>query len=239
VLTELNTTVTEIDEKIEIAEGILGYVFNDKMLIQRALTHPSATNDSTKDSYERMEFLGDALIGAFVSHDLYMMYPDADEGKMTKMKISVVSRDSLSKMAREMGLEDVIVFGRSEKETGKRGMISALGNVFEAIVAALVIDAGVDYAHRWFTDLVNKHYDPKIKIENGQSKSALQEYLQACHKVPEYELVSYEGPPHNRSFNTMVSCEGRVLGLGSGKTKKESENVAAKAALKLLKSENG
>ena len=130
-------------ERIEKAEKILRYEFNDKNLLLQALTHPSAVQGSSLEhSYERFEFLGDSLLSAIVSVAIFRKYEDMNEGKMTHMRVALVSGENLSKVSKELGLEDLIIFGKSEESTGRRGMKSALENVYEALVAAIFLDGG-------------------------------------------------------------------------------------------------
>ncbi|MDO5426836.1 MAG: ribonuclease III domain-containing protein [Coriobacteriia bacterium] len=130
-------------ERLAKAEKILGYEFKDKSILLKALTHPSAVQgSSTEHSYERYEFLGDALLEAIASFSVFRKYENMDEGKLTHMRVALVSGENLSKVAQELGLADLIIFGKSEQSTGKRGMKSALENVYEALVAAIFLDGG-------------------------------------------------------------------------------------------------
>lgn len=130
-------------ERIAALEKILNYEFSDKLLLLKALTHPSAVQgSSTLDSYERFEFLGDSLLTAIVSVAIFRKYKDMDEGKMTHMRIAFVSGENLSKIAKSLGLDKYIIFGKSEQSTGIRGMKRALENVVEAIIAAIFLDGG-------------------------------------------------------------------------------------------------
>lgn len=135
--------INENLDRLKKAEEIIGYKFNDKSILLKALTHPSAVQGcSLEHSYERLEFLGDALLEAAVSFSIFRKYKDMDEGKLTHMRVAIVSGDNLSKLAEEMGLSELIIFGKSEQSTGKRGMKSALENVLESLTAAVFLDGG-------------------------------------------------------------------------------------------------
>jgi len=224
-----------VTTRMNRAEKIVGHRFSDRELLLQAITHPSALEDPLYErSYERLEFLGDAYLGAMVSDLLYRSYPDLDEGGMTRMKIALVSGETLSAKAAEIGLTDAIVFGSAERGTGKRGLASALENVFEALVAALVIDAGIDKAMQWALDTLSSAISLELAQKSDNPKSRLQELLQEQHITPTYELVSFEGPAHNRLFTTRVMCEGETLAEGSGYSIKEAEAAAAALALQQI-----
>lgn len=130
-------------KRLEAVEKILNYKFNDRNFLLHAITHPSAVQGcSLQYSYERFEFLGDSLLSAIVSVAIFRKYSDMDEGKMTHMRVALVSGDNLSKVAKNLGLSDYIIFGKSEQSTGIRGLKSALENVYEALVAAVFLDGG-------------------------------------------------------------------------------------------------
>ena len=213
------------------AEEILGYEFKDKALIIRALTHPSAVEaDPVELSYERLEFLGDSYLGIIIGKALYDRFPHLPEGGLTRLKAAIVSGASLSEIAGNLGFGELIIFGESEVNTGRRGLHSALENVYEAIVAALAIDGGFNVARSWVlsttADLLREDID-QVKLN---AKSRLQEVLQSDHRVPEYAVVEEIGPAHDRTFRVEVSCEGEVLGSGSGRSKKEAEMAADEQA---------
>jgi ribonuclease-3 len=222
-------------DNIAQAEQILEHSFADKSLLLRALTHPSAADgDTINNSYERLEFLGDSILGAIISQTLYERFPQMDEGGMTRIKVSLVAGTTLSKLADDIGIGKLIVFGSSERGTGKRGLASAMENVFEALVAALALDAGQEVARDW----VLKTFAPLIKSsaanEPENPKSTLQELLQINHITPTYNVIDSSGPPHDRMFTAEVLAASEVLGSGSGHSKKDAENQAAKSALDYL-----
>ncbi|MBP3894673.1 MAG: ribonuclease III, partial [Atopobiaceae bacterium] len=138
----------KLHKRVKRIEEIVGHHFADEDLIISAITHPSAAEGkAVSASYERLEFLGDSVLGAMVATDLYMRFPGMDEGQLSMLKIALVSGEMLSDVAGELGVGELILFGESEKGTGARGMRSALENVYEALVGALYVDAGYDAAH--------------------------------------------------------------------------------------------
>lgn len=225
----------EQEQKLRRAEEIVGYHFNREQLILSAITHPSATEGrAVKYSYERLEFLGDSILGAIVASTAFHRFHEIDEGGLTRIKVALVSGASLSNVAEKLGFADIIVFGSSETGTGKRGLHSALENVYEAVVAALYLDGGIDVA----TDFVTRTLIPRMTldmaIEPENPKSALQEKLQEDGITPTYKLVETQGPPHNRTFVAQVYAGEKGLARGTGRTKKEAESQAAKSTLARL-----
>jgi ribonuclease-3 len=224
------------EERVSIAEKATGHHFADGELVRRALTHPSAVEDRDPDAYyERLEYLGDSVLGFLVAEEIFRRFPRMPEGGMTRIKVSVVSGTVLARVAAELGLADAIIFGDSERGTGGRGLASALENVYEALTAALYLDGGVDVARGWVLDTLG----PLITQEAAESpenpKSALQELTQARGEAPTYRVVGQSGPPHARIFTAVVEVAGKELGEGSGHTKKEAEAHAANAALERLR----
>lgn len=226
---------TEVGERIEIAERALGHTFDDRQLLVRALTHPSAIEDRDPGAYyERLEFLGDSILGFLVAEEIYRRFPDMPEGGMTRIKVSVVAGTTLASVAGELGLADAIIVGRSERGTGGRGLPSALENVLEALIAALYLDAGIDVVREWVLSTLGPLVSEEVALLPENPKSALQELTQAHGDAPVYKLLGHAGPPHDRIFRTSVSVGGKIVGEGSGRSKKEAEAAAAEAALKAL-----
>ena len=225
----------EQKHKLERAQEILGYTFVNKHLLLSAITHPSATEGkAVKFSYERLEFLGDSILGAIVATIAFDSFHELDEGGLTRIKVALVSGSSLSSVAEKLGFADVIVFGSSETGTGKRGLHSALENVYEAVTAALYLDGGLDAA----VNFVNRTLIPRMSLDMAKEpenpKSALQEKLQEDGITPTYKLVETQGPPHDRTFVAQVFAGNQGLARGTGRTKKEAESQAAKSTLARL-----
>lgn len=225
-------------EKLARAERILGYEFEDKGLLEAALTHPSALDKpSTLHDYERLEFLGDSILGAITAVYLFETFKDLDEGGLTRIKVSLVSGTTLSRVSSEEGAADCIIFGESETGTDQRGLHSALENVYESLVAALYLDGGVDAARAWIARTLLIHADRNLALEPESPKSSLQEYLQDQGKQPVYQIIGADGPPHARTFFAQVQVDDQIIGHGSGHSKKQAEAAAAAEALKALKVE--
>lgn len=223
-------------QKVAEAERILDHHFKDRRLIESAITHPSAVEGQpVSASYERLEFLGDSILGAFVACDLFEKFPAMDEGELTRLKISLVSGKTLSEVAGKLGVGDLIIFGESERGTGARGMHSALENVYESLVGALYLDAGAEKTHAFIRSTLTPYMVPELAEAPLSPKSKLQEVTQRdFHCAPEYRLVGEEGPAHHPTFTSVVFVDGRRVGRGVGSSKKESESIAASAALEFL-----
>lgn len=221
--------------KLTRAQDILDYRFEDERLLLSAITHPSATEGkSVKYSYERLEFLGDSILGAIVAATAFHRFHDLDEGGLTRIKVALVSGASLSDVADRLGFADIIVFGSSETGTGKRGLHSALENVYEAVVAALFLDGGIHAAQTFVERTLIPRMSSDLASEPENPKSALQEKLQEDGITPTYKLVETQGPPHDRTFVAQVFAGTQGLARGTGRTKKEAESQAAKSTLARL-----
>jgi len=214
------------------AETILGHHFDDQELLKRALTHPSAVEDRDPSAYyERLEFLGDSIVGFVIAEELYHRFPHMPEGGMTRIKVSAVAGSILAAVSSELGLADVLILGESELGTGRRGLASALENVYEALTAALYLDAGLEAARQWVLSTLGPLISEEVASYPENPKSALQEIVQSRGESPVYRIVSQDGPPHARVFTAQVEVAGQVLGTGSGHTKKEAEAAAAASAI--------
>ena len=222
-------------EKYNKAQSIIEHEFENEQLLLSAITHPSAAEGkSVRYSYERLEFLGDSILGAIVAAKAFERFHDLDEGGLTRIKVALVSGSSLADVAQALGFADVIVFGSSETGTGKRGLHSALENVYEAIVAALYLDGGIDAAESFVERTLMGRMSLDLAREPENPKSALQEKLQEDGITPTYKLVETQGPPHDRTFVAQVFAGDQGLAQGTGRTKKEAESQAAKSTLARL-----
>lgn len=224
---------SQVRKKVVLAESVLGHTFADKALVRRALTHPSAVENSPEASYERLEFLGDSLIGAMVAEEVFNRFPHLHEGGMTRVKISLVAGPVLSSVAQRLGLEEAVIYGEN-RITG-RGRITALENIYEALTAALYLDAGLDVARSWVLRTLGPLISEDVALTHENPKSELQELVQAAGDTPRYRIASHEGPPHDRLFTAIVEIGGEVAGEGTGQSKREAEAAAAAAALEALK----
>ena len=222
--------------KINRIQQILGYQFKNLELLKSAITHPSAVEGKPVSAgYERLEFLGDSVVGFIVSEELFERFPDMDEGGLTRLKVSLISGESLSAAAAERGFADIIIFGSSERGTGSRGLHSALENVYEAVTGALYLDGGLEVARRWVLETLQPHLAPWRAALPENPKSLLQEKTQAdLRETPRYELVSTGGPAHKPTFVCECIVGDRAVGRGEGSSKKEAEAAAAAVGLRTL-----
>lgn len=214
-------------------EDVIGYRFKDAGLLREALTHKSyAFERGIVRHNERLEFLGDSVLGAVAAHRLFERYPECDEGRLSKMKASLVSRATWAALATGLDLGRFLLLGPGEESTGGRQRPSILSNAMEALIGAVYLDGGFEAARR----VVEAHF-PKFGegFEETDHKSRLQELVQKRHKVPpSYRLVKTIGPDHDKVFAVKVQLGARTLGVGRGKTKKEADQAAALDALKRL-----
>lgn len=222
---------------IEELEHEIGYSFKNKLLLKQALTHSSFANEQKINKYgdyERLEFLGDAVLELVTSEFLFHDNQTMSEGELTKLRASMVCESALAYCARMFGLEEYIQLGRGEEMTGGRNKDSIISDVMEAIIGAVYLDGGMNNASLFinkyiFADLENKQlfYD---------AKTTLQEYVQRDNKaLLHYELISEEGPDHDKNFIVEAKIDETIIGTGSGKTKKAAEQKAAYEALKRFK----
>lgn len=224
-------------KSISDLEQVIGYSFKDKALVKRALTHSSYANEqkiNKSGDYERLEFLGDAVLELVSSEFFYHEYPQMPEGRLTKLRSSHVCEPALAFCAREFGLEQYILLGKGEERTGGRERDSIISDVCEAIIGALYLDGGMTIAHKFIHQFILNDIENKSLFYD--SKSILQETVQANgHISLEYKLISEEGPDHDKIFTVEVFIGGKSSGIGSGKTKKGAEQKAAYEAIKLIK----
>lgn len=210
----------------------LGHPFADPSLLKTALTHPSLPRKEGEEDNQRLEFLGDAVLELCVSRALYQMHPVADEGSLTRMRSILVREESLSQAAKRLGLGEHLRMAHGEAQGGGHEKPSILADALEAVLAAVYLDAGLEAAYAFARRALLDFRLPEAG-EHTNWKSLLQEKLQArgLHS-PEYQVITCEGPPHAPSFTARVSCQGEVLGQGEGRSKKEAEQQAAKAAVR-------
>lgn len=221
--------------RLELAENIIGRRFKDRELLRCALTHPSAVEGTDADAFnERLEFLGDSLLGFIIAEETFSLFPSMREGGMTRIKVSLVAGAVLSNVARELGLLDTLIVGESERGTGGRGLNSALENAYEALTAAIYLDGGIDAAREWVLRTLGPLITENVASTPESSKSHLQELVQARGDNAVYHTLAAEGPPHDRTFSVSVEVAGTTLGEGTGRTKREAEANAASAAVAAL-----
>jgi ribonuclease-3 len=226
-----------VEERLERAEAIIGVRFADRSILQRALTHPSYSFESgTKEQYERLEFLGDSVLGLIMTDHIYRTFPDFPEGRMAKARASLVSGVTLAEIARHLGLGDALLIGHGAEAGGARRLVSVLADAFEALVGAVYLDRGLDAASAFVMAVfADRLAADAIGATSLDAKSELQELtMAAANEIPEYHIVEEAGPPHERTFTAEVRVAGELLGRGSGPTKKDAEKAAAAEALRAL-----
>ena len=212
-------------------QELIGHRYKNSELLVCALTHSSYKNEKHNAAdYERLEFLGDAVLELTVSEFLYKDNPNMREGDMTKMRASLVCEPTLAFCAQELKLSDYILLGKGEEKTGGRTRESIISDVFEAIIGSLYLDGGMETAKGFIEKYVLTDY--RDKIEFRDSKTTLQEYVQDKGYEMEYVLSGEEGPDHNKRYKVDVLINGQVSGSGCGSSKKRAEQNAAYEALK-------
>jgi ribonuclease-3 len=214
---------------------ILGHPFKDPALLEQALTHPSLGYESQchLPDNQRLEFLGDAVIQLLLSEFLFKRFPEADEGQLTKIRAQLVSTKALARIARSIDLGRHLRMSRGEDHHGGRERDSCLADAMEAVVGAVYLDGGMDVARSLAQRLFLPAIDSLGEVPTDQNpKGQLQEILQASGaESPKYKIVDQSGPDHEKRFVAVVTWQGMELGKGQGKSKKEAEVEAARAAL--------
>jgi ribonuclease-3 len=217
----------------------LGYRFRAPRLLETSLTHKSYLNESpdpSREDNERLEFLGDAVLDLVISELFLSRFPEAPEGDLSKLKAKTVSEAALSHVARRLDLGSALVLGRGEELTGGRDKPSLLADALEAVIAAVYLDGGLAAARQVvltaFTDL----FDNLGRSEVADYKTELQELCQSDFSVlPVYRVLQESGPDHHKQFDVELSIRGEGYGVGTGRSKKEAEQQAARTALERLK----
>lgn len=216
---------------LEAVEERLGHRFADRDLLVRALTHTSAVHVAT-DSYQRLEFLGDRVLGVTVAGMVYRAFPQAEEGELARRLNALVKRETCAEVARDLDLGAAVRLGSGEAQSGGRAKVAILADVMEAVIAAIHLDAGFDTAR----DFVERLWTGRMRTARGplrDAKTTLQEWLQGRGlAAPSYRLVERTGPDHDPSFVIAVDIVGPVEGLtGEGRSKREAEQNAAARVL--------
>ena len=228
------------DEAVAYVEESIGYRFNNKEYLLEALTHSSFKNEmkiNRRPDYERLEFLGDAVLELISSEFLYDRYPTVPEGGLSKKRASIVCEPSLAICARRMGLGKAIFMGKGEEATGGRERDSVLCDVTESVLGAIYLDSGIEMARKYvYSHILNDLKEDELFVD---SKSKLQEIVQRDYPGKEfiYQLVEESGPEHAKVFKVSACLDGKILSVGEGKTKKSAQQMAAHIAIQSL--ENG
>ena len=225
-----------MSKNIEVLEKTLGYKFNNEKLIIEALTHKSH-----KQPYdnERLEFLGDAVLDLIVGEYLFFKFPTSDEGKLSKIRASLVNENGFDKLARSINLGNFIYLSNAEENNGGREKASLLSNAFEAIMGAIYLESGLDVVKKIEIELIEKNHK-EISLDSlfRDFKTTLQELTQARFgETPEYKVVASRGPDHKKEFEVAVIIENKEYARAIGKSKKIAQQEAAEMAVKLLNKE--
>lgn len=224
-------------KKLNPLQARLQYVFQDPGLLIQALTHRSYAHehgDPGTAHNERLEFLGDTVLGLVLSHLLYQEFPDLSEGELSKLRAGLVNEQQLRQLAQGLKLGRYLRLGRGEEVTGGRKKSSLLADALEAVLGAIYLEGGYDLASRLIRDLYRPHLEAGETVSGPalDSKTDLQEYCQACLKItPTYEVIREEGPAHQKVFYVKVRIGNQVFGQGKGHSKKTAEQQAAERAM--------
>lgn len=221
---------------LAVLQEILGVTFNNSSLLEQAVVHSSYVNENpvfVSSHNERLEFLGDAILGFVVAEKLYQDFPDLSEGEMTKLRSALVRRDTLARVARAVRLGDFLYLGKGEEASGGRGKMANLAGALEAVIAAIFLDQGAATTRNLVLRLLSEEL-AKVASQgvDVDYKSQLQELTQSRHQLtPTYRLIEAVGPDHDKRFTVEVMAGDMVLGKGAGKSKKLAETEAARSAL--------
>ena len=222
---------------IKDLEVVLGYRFQNIQLLQNALTHSSYANERWHNSLlsnERLEFLGDSVLGMLVAEYLYHNFPNRPEGELTRMRADMVCEQTLAAAANRIGLGSHLLLGHGEEQGGGRKRNSILADAMESVIAACFLDGGMEAALKVVQQFILVEV-PVTKLHNADYKTKLQELVQQKkNQVLSYKLVGQSGPDHDKKFDVEVSLNGNVVGFGSGSSKKRAEQMAAKCAIEKL-----
>ena len=226
---------------IKELEVAIGYRFHNITLLQNALSHSSYANERWHNSLmsnERLEFLGDSILGMMVAEYLYRNFPDRPEGELTRMRADMVCEQALAEVANKIGLGTHLLLGHGEEQGGGRKRNSILADAMESVIAACFLDGGMEAALKVVQQFILVEV-PVTKLHNADYKTKLQELVQQKkNQVLSYKLVGQSGPDHDKQFDVEVSLNGNIVGSGSGSSKKRAEQMAAKSAIEKLFPEN-
>ena len=222
---------------IKDLEKAIGYQFRNIQLLQNALTHSSYANERWHNSLlsnERLEFLGDSVLGMLVAEYLYKTFQDRPEGELTRMRADMVCEHTLATVANKIGLGEHLLLGHGEERLGGRSRESILADATESVIAACFLDGGIEAALKFVQKFILVEV-PVTRLNNVDYKTALQERVQQKkNQVLSYALVGQSGPDHDKQFDVEVSLNGNVVGFGSGSSKKRAEQMAARSAIEKL-----
>lgn len=226
------------DMNFESLEKALDYKFKNLKFLVTALSHSSYSNEakSQGENYERLEFLGDSILGFVTAEYLYKTYPQTDEGILTKARAALVCEKACAKYSKSLNLGDYLLLGHGEDQGNGRNRSSILADVFEAVLAAVYLDGGLAASKKIAVRFISEDAKSAIKGDKHKDfKTVLQEIVQRSHEeVLDYVIISEEGPAHEKTFTAAVHLNSNTIGVGKGKSKKEAEQQAAREALILM-----
>src|SRR3954467_14218021 len=235
--------VVPFGSELEPLERRIGYRFKDRGLLEHALTHRSRVHEDASGGVfdnESMEFLGDSVLGFVIADMLFRQFPHHNEGQKSKLKASIVSAASLARLGEKINLGEFLILGRGEEKTGGRRKLALIADCYEALIAAIYLDGGIEpaqaFIERQFAELIAEARRTGAEASFTEDyKSALQEWLQSRDRgLPVYRLAAETGPPHRRAFEVEVLVNGLPVARAEGKSKKEAAQAAAKLALDKL-----
>ena len=223
-------------ENIEAVQQQIGYTFKDQELLKSALSHSSYANENHCDNNERLEFLGDSVLSLIISDSLFRKYGHVNEGRLSKIRASLVCEQSLASVAEKISLGDLLLLGKGEEKSGGRTRPSIVSDAFEALIAAIYLDSGMKAATKWVLGLMNEEIiEAEQKKDFGDFKTQLQELVQqTCSGSVLYRVVKEEGQDHLKTFTVAAFVDGKKLGTGVGSSKKVAEQLAAAESLKMI-----
>jgi len=228
--------IDTIYKKAYEIESKLGYTFNDKRLLVLALVHRSFVNenrDIIDEHNERLEFLGDSVLGLIISEYLYRYLPDTPEGELSYLRSRLVEASSCVNYVGQLGIEDYVLLGKGEQLNDGRGRESILADLFEAIVGAIFLDGGIEPTKRFIFQNFSIQINEIMKQPDHNWKALLQDYSQKNYQEPpHYVVIDESGPDHSKTFVISVQIRGNELGRGAGSSKKEAQQAAAEEALR-------
>ncbi len=235
-MTRRNDIKDRCKVRMDGLEERIHYHFKNKQLLHEALSHSSYANEGKKKrSNERLEFLGDSVLSIIVAQHLFTHYTHLPEGELTKLRASLVCEKSLYEFALQFGLNEFLLLGKGEEMTGGRERPSIIADAFEALLAAIYLDGGMDEATKFVLRFIPEHLSLKQAKGLNDYKTTLQEIIQQNREEKvEYVLICESGPDHDKTFEVEVHLNSNVIGRGSGKSKKQAEQLAAKEALELM-----
>ena len=231
--------LTELVEKyrarLDEFEELIGYKFNDRRLLFEALSHSSFSNEKRINSNERLEFLGDSVLSVVVSDHIFRNFSHLPEGDLTKIRAALVCEQALFGFSHKIRLSEFVMLGKGEEQTGGRDRPSIISDAFEAVIAAIYLDGGLEAAQKYVIGFLPKNINRDTAKALNDHKTVLQEVIQRNpEERVEYVLVDETGPEHDRQYMVNVVLNGAVIGSGKGHTKKQAEQQAAREALVLM-----